>query len=396
MATDPFDLPCFDINLDERPRLRWRAVATAYAEQLGQLAAWQEAVAAGTYIQKKASGAGGRRRAKRSRKQAKIDAAEYEIARFASAEAKALLEQLSKSGPPAMKEVVEELQGVADAAGVEMHTLAMLSLQYEAYCACTAVVAPTEDGHLALARTLDWEFPEIKALNIDIRVHRGKRLLYTATTWAGFIGILTAQRPERYALAVNFRERGPDEEKAEQAWSGCGGDMPLPVGLAMRLALERCSTYAEFVEDVATMPLMAPCYCMVASASREGVQITRCGGTLGELQRRSVGDGTTYLVQANMDHWDRDPENDTQESLLRCKRAEEMLHASLARGCITDVDLWALLSEPPIYDPDTTLYCSVMNPAVGLFRSVMFLPEAIEEKAPKGRSQRKAGKKRQR
>ena len=63
-------------------------------------------------------------------------------------------------------------------------------------------------------------------------------LLYTATTWAGYIGILTAQRPGAYAAAVNFRE--PGGERAAVA------ENALPVGLALRLALERNEGYGDF------------------------------------------------------------------------------------------------------------------------------------------------------
>ena len=79
-----------------------------------------------------------------------------------------------------------------------------------------------------------------EALNIDVRVVRGRQLLYTATTWAGYIGILTAQRPGAYAAAVNFRE--PGGERAAVA------ENALPVGLALRLALERNEGYGDFVE----------------------------------------------------------------------------------------------------------------------------------------------------
>ncbi len=84
----------------------------------------------------------------------------------------------------------------------------------------------------------------LEALNIDLRVFRGRRLLYTATTWAGYIGVLTAQRPGSYAAAVNFREANGD------AGSTGGTTEALPVGLAVRLALERNETYGDFVEEM--------------------------------------------------------------------------------------------------------------------------------------------------
>lgn len=106
---------------------------------------------------------------------------------------------------------------------------------------------------------------------------RAGRLLYSATTWAGYIGILTAQRegPERYGAAVNFRS--PDGTAA------VGGG--LPVGLAVRQALERNESFQAFVEDVAQVPTMAPFYCLAVSGAR-AVQLTR--GCQEELRRREL------------------------------------------------------------------------------------------------------------
>merc|ERR1712031_85657 len=99
-----------------------------------------------------------------------------------------------------------------------------------------------------------------------------------------------------------------------------------------------------------------------------GAQITRCEG--GELWRRHLGEENAHLVQANMDYWDHDLAHDTQESLTRCKVAVEMLRPSLERGYATESELWSLLWQHPIYERGFTLYCTVMHPATGSFRSL--------------------------
>ena len=40
-------------------------------------------------------------------------------------------------------------------------------------------------------------------------------------------------------------------------------------------------------------------------------------------------------MQANMDHWDDDAANDSQQSLERCKLVEAMLQVPMTRGCVT-------------------------------------------------------------
>jgi len=37
--------------------------------------------------------------------------------------------------------------------------------------------------------------PGLKALTIDLIVKKDDKVLYRATTWAGYIGVLTAMRP---------------------------------------------------------------------------------------------------------------------------------------------------------------------------------------------------------
>ncbi|CAE7573943.1 ASAH1 [Symbiodinium natans] len=219
----------------------------------------------------------------------------------------------------------------------------------------------------------------MEALNIDVRVRRGGQLLYTATTWAGYIGLLTAQRPGHYAVAVNFREQGEGTE--------CRQELPLPVGLAVRLAMERSRSYNDFVEFVASVPSMAPFYCLVVSASGEAVQVTR-NAPCGEVGRRELEEEGAYIVQANMDYWDTDPANDTQQSLVRCQLAETMLQAAAKKGVIEESDLWMVLWKDPIFERGVTLYSSVMNPARGTFHSLSEPPE--DDPGP----QRAAGKRR--
>eukprot|EP00928_Gymnodinium_smaydae_P015033 TRINITY_DN15513_c0_g1_i1.p1 TRINITY_DN15513_c0_g1~~TRINITY_DN15513_c0_g1_i1.p1 ORF type:complete len:401 (+),score=96.78 TRINITY_DN15513_c0_g1_i1:28-1230(+) len=350
-------LPVFDVDLDAAPEVRWQAVAAAYAPKLQAIAEWQLSLTAGCGTAR-ANRRGGANSGKRSKakggRSSKQQEGERMLAKYAAEEAPRMLEALRDAGG-ATAELASELAGVAAAAGVGLEVLAMLSLQYEAYCACTSIIIPTEDGSVALARTLDWELPQLKLLNIDVRVHRRGKLLYTATTWAGYIGILTAQRPGRYGAAVNFRERAPGDAAAiKAAAASATGDVAtalrLPVGLAVRLAFERCAGYSDFVEEIATVPCMAPFYCLVASARGEGAQITRAD--LAELPRRQLGADVTHLVQANMDRWDTDPANDTQESLERCRVAGELLRLALERGYASEAELWEVLWSYPIYEED--------------------------------------------
>ena len=93
-----------------------------------------------------------------------------------------------------------------------------------------------------------------------------------------------------------------------------------------------------------------------------------------------------------MDHWDSDPANDTQQSLVRCQLAESMLQAAeKQRGCPEESDLWAILWKYPIFEKGITLYSSVMNPAQGTFQSLSDPPE-VEATARAGGKRKKSRK----
>jgi len=79
-------------------------------------------------------------------------------------------------------------------------------------------------SNCCLARNLDWELPQLRPLTINIKVPvtvthvllfllphlltkrskvmRNKQLLYYGTTFAGYVGILTAMRPGMMCMGV--------------------------------------------------------------------------------------------------------------------------------------------------------------------------------------------------
>jgi hypothetical protein len=66
---------------------------------------------------------------------------------------------------------------------------------------CTAL-AREEDGALWLARTLDWPFPGLGRYVELVRM-RGAAGEFINVTWPGYVGVLTALAPGRFAAAIN-------------------------------------------------------------------------------------------------------------------------------------------------------------------------------------------------
>lgn len=45
----------------------------------------------------------------------------------------------------------------------------------------------------------------ISVLAIEVEFWKGGSLQYMATTWAGYVGVLTAVKPQSFSLSINFR-----------------------------------------------------------------------------------------------------------------------------------------------------------------------------------------------
>jgi len=63
----------------------------------------------------------------------------------------------------------------------------------------------TNTIHQTTGRTLDWDLLALKELTIEVEFHRGGKLLFVSTTFAGYLGVLTAASPHKFAVAVNHR-----------------------------------------------------------------------------------------------------------------------------------------------------------------------------------------------
>jgi hypothetical protein len=73
--------------------------------------------------------------------------------------------------------------------------LVLLQLVYEASAACTSIVVPQDptqgDSIPQHIRTMDWGMEFLRPLTIEVEFTKGGRTLYVATTWVGYVGVLT-------------------------------------------------------------------------------------------------------------------------------------------------------------------------------------------------------------
>lgn len=256
-------IPIFEVDLDLPPEQRWIDIIDKYSKYWGCL------------VDKMYSDLRGEGPMEETPEE------EQEREWFVLKLCESVCEALEKVG---RRDFVQELQAAAKLGNVRLQDLLLLNLGYESSCGCTTILGLQSDGHVIMGRTLDWvDSRELVELTIEIHFirSRSRQLLYKATSWAGYFGILTAMRPKQYCVSVNHRvtssgleKRGAGAGVAERGFAMIE-DFHWPVGYAVRYVLENFDDYRTAVNSLSNLPLLGPAYFLVAGVGENGILLTR-------------------------------------------------------------------------------------------------------------------------
>ncbi len=219
---------------------------------------------------------------------------------------------------------------------------------------CTTGVAPAPDGEgMRMLRTLDWPFHGI-GRHVVVARQTGPAGDYLNITWPGFVGVVTAMAPGRFALAINqapLVRRGylplPGDWLANRLAVFRSRHLP-PVHLARRI-METCRSYEEARDALELTPLALPAIFTLAGVeSGEGCVI----------ERTETRAWVHPAPAATANHWIRAdlkgrPRGTDSQRRLR-------LMNGLCRARTEGFD-WLIA---PVLNPDTRL-AVVANPASG-------------------------------
>jgi len=270
----------------------------------------------------------------------------------------------------------QEVVAVAELAGVDVEDFCMLQCAYEVAARCTSIVAPLKDGTPCHARTMDWGALFLRKLSCQVVFTRGEKELYKASTWAGYLGILTGMRKDGFSISVNFRKStdgGTIRDNFVQ-----GKKDAMPVGFAVRHLLQSVETYPDYASArkfMENVELMAPTYAILAGVNEgEAVSLSRerdrviedCTQVLdGSLENPTAG--PLPITQTNTDCQSVQQHNDSKKSAPR--RVCSVFYLKEHNNCFETVeDAWAILSLHPIYNA-ITLYSTVMCPKSGVMQT---------------------------
>ena len=154
---------------------------------------------------------------------------------------------------------VREIGTIANALG--MAGVWFLNSSYQ--WGCTAV-AREQEGAPWLARTLDWPLRGL-GRHVEIAHMRGAVGEFYNVTWPGYVGVLTACAPGRFAAAIN---QAPLRRRTLKPWlrpldlalnaAGTWGTRHVPPDHLLREVFETCRSFREARKQLETTPVARP------------------------------------------------------------------------------------------------------------------------------------------
>jgi len=245
---------------------------------------------------------------------------------------------------------IEELKAISEKSGVALERLIILQLCYELFACCTSVLI-NENDKIIHYRTMDWEMPELKDLTIDVDFVRKGHIIFSATTWAGYVGVMTATKPDVCTVALNYRRLG-DGVLTNYTKSVNGS---WPVGFLIRHLLETENDYNKIKGYLSHSPLISPCYLTIGgSKAGQGVVLSRTRESVDKIQNLGQAD-KDFLVQTNIDH-DREIDPTVSNIMYSTQRIDNVkkimkkyVKTFDLNNVINTFNVWPIINESTIY-----------------------------------------------
>jgi hypothetical protein len=211
------------------------------------------------------------------------------------------------------KEYAEEIQGCALAMGVEFGWLTFVNIGYEVSEACTSIVAQTAAGKIYHVRNMDfwdgiWLTDHLKNLTMTVQYNKDGKTLFYATSFAGYVGVLSGMKPKAFSISLNTRyypKNGLKNFLYEIIAAIMEKNNSL-VSFLTRDVLTKENNWNAAVENLSNGALIADVYYIVGGISaNEGAVISR--NRLNASDVWVLNSTRWFEVQTNYDHWKQPP-----------------------------------------------------------------------------------------
>jgi hypothetical protein len=273
---------------------------------------------------------------------------------------------------------------VAEIAQIGLPGLWMLNGSYQ--WGCTSL-AQKEDDEVWLARTLDWPFSGLGRY-AEVAQMRGDAGNYFSVTWPGYVGVLTAMAPGRFAACIN---QAPMKRRTQHPWLRIYDHAAnavhtfarirhSPPDQLLRQAFETCDTYRAASRMLETTPVARPViYTLIGCEDDERCVIERCEDSF--VTREDKTSAANDWVPGRPRWEGRIGPRDQ----LTCSFAEAAIQSEARREALSSYG--GRVSEgqfdwvtPPVLNPYTRLAVA-MNPRAGILRVAGY--EACNEGLPR-------------
>ena len=243
-----------------------------------------------------------------------------------------------------------EMKGIAEALNISLPEVILANLYYDLTAYCTSIVAQDEQGNIFHARNLDYG-NTVVFRNMSVRVDflRNGKIAYSGITFAGYIGILTGQKPLAFTVSLDERDKGYVWENILQLLLV----KTTPVGFFLRSLLANEDSNFEYaVQQISKVEMIAPSYIIVGGIhGGEGAVVTRARTKALDVWKLNVSEGRWFLVETNYDHWETPPKSDDRRDPA-IKAMNQMGQKNLAvKG------LFKVMSTQPVLNNSTTFTC---------------------------------------
>lgn len=206
-----------------------------------------------------------------------------------------------------------EIRGCAEELGVDYGWLSIINIGYEVSDACTSVLAQTKDNKILHVRNMDfwdgiWLTNHLKNLTIQVEYQSKGKTLFHATTFAGYVGVLSGMRPNAFSISVDTRNypNGIGELFYEVIAAITEKNASL-VSFLTRHVLTKISDFEGAVQNLSKDELIADVYYIVGGVSaNQGAVITRNRDNASDVWRLQAPT-RWFEVQTNYDHWKQPP-----------------------------------------------------------------------------------------
>ncbi|XP_028932775.1 acid ceramidase [Ornithorhynchus anatinus] len=272
----------------------------------------------------------------------------------------------------------EEMKGIADVTGIPLGEIISFNIFYEFFTICTSLIAEDQAGHLIHARNMDfgiflgwnvnnhsWVVTEqLKPLTVNLDFRRGNETVFLASTFAGYVGMLTGIRPGALTLTLNERFNINGGYMGILEWL-LGRRDGMWIGFITRAVLENATSYEEAKNVLTKTPILAPAYFILGgSRSGQGCVITRDRKATVDVYELDALRGRWYVVQTNYDRWKR-------PFFLDDRRTPAMTCLNrTTQGRISFASVYDVLSTKPILNK-LTVYTTLMDLSRGKFETYL-------------------------